>query len=32
MDWIHFAEDRDKWQSHVITVLRFGFHKILGIS
>jgi hypothetical protein len=30
MDWIHLAQDRDRWQVLVNTVITFGFHKNVG--
>jgi hypothetical protein len=32
MDWIELAQDRDRWQELVNTVITFGFHKMQGIS
>jgi hypothetical protein len=26
-DWIHLAQDRDKWQALVNTVMNFGVHE-----
>jgi hypothetical protein len=32
MDWVELAQDRDKWQTLVNVVMKFGFHKMRGIS
>jgi hypothetical protein len=32
IDWIHLAEDRDRWRALVNAVMSLRFHKILGIS
>jgi len=31
-DWMELAQDRDRWQALVNTVMNFGFHKMQGIS
>jgi hypothetical protein len=31
-DWIHLAQDRDKWRALVDTVMSLRFHKMRGIS
>jgi hypothetical protein len=31
VDWIHWAQDRDRWRAVVNTVMN-GFHKMRGIS
>jgi hypothetical protein len=31
MDWMHLAQNGDKWQAVVNTVMIFGFHKWCGI-
>jgi hypothetical protein len=30
--WSNLTEDRDQWRAFVITVMTFGFHKLLGNS
>ena len=32
MDWIRLAQDRDKFQALMNAVIKFGFHKMWGIS
>ena len=32
MDWIDLAKDRERCPGLVIAVMKFGFHKIRGIS
>jgi hypothetical protein len=32
MDWVHLAQDRDKWQAVVNTVMNLWIHKMWGIS
>jgi hypothetical protein len=32
VDWIHWAQDRDRWRALANTVVTFGFHKMRGIS
>jgi hypothetical protein len=32
VDWIHWAQDGDRWRALVNTVITFGFHKMRGIS
>jgi hypothetical protein len=32
MDWIHLVQDRNQWKALVNTVIKFGFHKMLGNS
>jgi hypothetical protein len=32
MDWIHLAQDRDKWRSLVNMVMTLEVHKMLGNS
>jgi hypothetical protein len=32
MDWIDLAQERDRWQASVTTVMTFGFHNIWGMS
>jgi hypothetical protein len=32
VDWIHWAQDRDRWRALVNTVTNLRFHKIRGIS
>jgi hypothetical protein len=31
MDWIHLAQDRDKWKALVNMVMNLGFHKMLEV-
>jgi len=32
MDWIEMAQDRDRWWARVNVVMKFGFHKMRGVS
>jgi hypothetical protein len=32
MDWIDVAQESDRWQASVTTVMTFVFHKIWGMS
>jgi hypothetical protein len=32
VDWVHLAQDRDRWRAVGNTVTNLGFHKILGTS
>jgi hypothetical protein len=32
MDWIDLAQDRDQWRDLMNTVMKLGFHKMLGCS
>jgi hypothetical protein len=32
VDWIHWAQDRDRWRAVVTRWWTFGFHKMRGIS
>jgi hypothetical protein len=31
MDWCHVAQDRDRWQAVLSTVMSVGLHKMWGI-
>jgi hypothetical protein len=30
--WIYLAHERDRWWAFVNVAMKFGFHKMLGIS
>jgi hypothetical protein len=32
VDWIHWAQDGDRWRALVNTVMNLRFHKMRGIS
>jgi hypothetical protein len=32
MDWIVLAQDRNQWRAIMNAIVKFGFHKMLGIS
>jgi len=32
VDWIGLAQDRDRWRTLVIAVMKFGFREMRGIS
>jgi hypothetical protein len=32
VEWINLAQDRDKWQAYIDTVINFGFNKEWAVT